>query len=80
MDERRRTWFDGMRAILEKDFDAIYVSHRGGDVCRNSKLSGTTYNVFGIPVGVSVNISSRKRKMDRVDWIDDVARSWPKKN
>ncbi len=56
--------FDGMRANLEKDFDAIYVLDLGGDVRRNPKLSGTTHNVFGIQVGVSVNIFVRKRKID----------------
>ena len=53
--------FDGMRANLEKDFDAIYVLDLGGDVRQNPKLSGTTHNVFGIQIGVSVNIFVRKR-------------------
>ena len=52
--------FDGMRSNLEKDFDAIYVLDLGGDVRRNPKLSGTTHNVFGIQVGVSVNIFVKK--------------------
>ena len=52
--------FDGMRKNLEKDFDAIYVLDLGGDVRRNPKLSGTTHNVFGIQVGVSVNIFVKK--------------------
>ena len=53
--------FDGMRQHLEKDFDAIYVLDLGGNVRKNPKLSGTTHNVFGIQVGVSVNIFVRKR-------------------
>lgn len=48
--------FDGMRQELEKHFDQIYVFDLGGNVRKNPKLSGTTHNVFGIQVGVSVNI------------------------
>jgi predicted helicase len=54
--------FDGMRRNLERDFDAIYVLDLGGNVRKNPKLSGTTHNVFGIQVGVSINIFVRKRK------------------
>ena len=53
--------FDGMRKNLEKDFDEIYVLDLGGNVRRNPKLSGTTHNVFGIQVEVSINIFVRKR-------------------
>lgn len=56
-----QTAFDGMRQHLEKDFDAIYVLDLGGNVRKNPKLSGTTHNVFGIQVGVSINIFVRKR-------------------
>lgn len=56
--------FDGMRSNLEKDFDAIYVLDLGGDVRRNPKLSGTTHNVFGIQVGVSVNIFVKKGRQN----------------
>jgi len=56
--------FDGMRANLEKDFDAIYVLDLGGDVRRNPKLSGTTHNVFGIQVGVSVNVVVKKGRKE----------------
>ena len=54
--------FDGMRKNLGKDFDSIYVLDLGGDVRSNPKLSGTTHNVFGIQVGVSVNIFVRKQR------------------
>ncbi len=54
--------FDGMRKNLEEDFDSIYILDLGGDVRSNPKLSGTTHNVFGIQVGVSVNIFVRKRR------------------
>jgi predicted helicase len=49
-----------MRQYLEQEFDQIYVFDLGGDVRKNPKLSGTTHNVFGIQVGVSVNIFIRK--------------------
>lgn len=53
--------FDGMRQYLEQEFDQIYVFDLGGNIRKNPKLSGTTHNVFGIQVGVSVNIFVRKR-------------------
>jgi len=51
--------FDGMRKELGKDFDEIYVLDLGGNVRKNPKLSGTTHNVFGIQVGVSINLFVR---------------------
>jgi predicted helicase len=54
--------FDGMRKHLSKDFDTIYVLDLGGNVRKNPKLSGTTHNVFGIQVGVSINIFVKKKK------------------
>lgn len=56
--------FDGMRKHLAQDFDEIYVLDLGGNVRKNPKLSGTTHNVFGIQVGVSINIFVRKRRSD----------------
>ena len=52
--------FDGMRKHLAEDFDAIYVLDLGGNVRQNPKLSGTTHNVFGIQVGVSINFCVKK--------------------
>jgi predicted helicase len=51
---------DGMRKQLAADYDEIYVLDLGGNVRKNPKLSGTTHNVFGIQVGVSINIFVRK--------------------
>ncbi len=51
-----RTAFDGMRKHLADDFDVIYTLDLGGNVRENPKLSGTTHNVFGIQVGVSINL------------------------
>ena len=48
--------FDGLRKHLAGDFDLIYVLDLGGNVRKNPKLSGTTHNVFGIQVGVSINL------------------------
>lgn len=52
--------FDGMRKNLAKDFNEIYVLDLGGNVRKNPKLSGTTHNVFGIQVGVSISLFIRK--------------------
>lgn len=54
--------FDGMRKNLVNDFDLIYVLDLGGNVRKNPKLSGTTHNVFGIQVGVSINLFIRLPK------------------
>jgi len=53
--------FDGMRKHLGNDFDTIHILDLGGNVRKNPKLSGTTHNVFGIQVGVSINILVKKR-------------------
>ena len=60
------TAFDGMRKHLADDFDAIYILDLGGNVRKNPKLSGTTHNVFGIQVGVSINFFI-KRSAKRTD-------------
>lgn len=52
--------FDGMRKHLADDFDAIYILDLSGNVRKNPKLSGTTHNVFGIQVGVSINLFVKK--------------------
>ena len=52
---------DGMRKHLSEDFDEIYLLDLGGDVVMNPKLSGTTHNVFGIKIGVSINIFVRRK-------------------
>ncbi len=53
--------FDGMRQHLAQDFDEIYVMDLGGNVRKNPKLSGSTHNVFGIQVGVSITFLVRKK-------------------
>jgi len=57
--------FDGMRKHLAQDFDSIYILDLGGNVRQNPKLSGTTHNVFGIQVGVSIALLVKKNRPDR---------------
>ena len=52
--------FDGMRKHLADEFDAVYILDLSGNVRKNPKLSGTTHNVFGIQVGVSINFLIKK--------------------
>jgi predicted helicase len=54
--------FDGVRKCLAEEFDSIYILDLGGNVRKNPKLSGTTHNVFGIQVGVSVNLFVKNRR------------------
>jgi predicted helicase len=53
--------FDGMRQCLERDFDSLYILDLGGNVRKNPKLSGTTHNVFGIQVGVSISLLIKRK-------------------
>ena len=46
--------FDGMRKHLAQDFDAIYILDLGGNARKGLKISDA--NVFGIRVGVSINL------------------------
>lgn len=53
---------DGVRKCLADEFDSIYILDLGGNVRKNPRLSGTTHNVFGIQVGVSVNLFVKNRR------------------
>jgi predicted helicase len=55
---------DGVRAHLGRDFDGIYLVDLGGNVRKNPKLSGTTHNVFGIQVGVSIALFVRHKQRE----------------
>ena len=46
--------FDGMRKHLAEDFDATYILDLGGNARKGLKVSDA--NVFGIRVGVSINL------------------------
>ena len=52
--------FDGMRKHLAADCDAIYVLDLGGNLRRGLKVSHA--NVFGIRVGVSINLFVKKQQ------------------
>src|SRR5437868_5162133 len=51
---------DGMRAYLEREFDAIYIVDLAGNVRKFPQYAGTTHNVFGIKVGVCVSFLIRR--------------------
>ena len=51
--------FDGMRKHLSDDFDAIYILDLGGNARKGLKVSNA--NVFGIRVGVSINLFLKKK-------------------
>ena len=52
--------FDGMRKHLTEDCDAIYLLDLGGNVRRGVKVADA--NVFGIRVGVSINMFVKKKR------------------
>ena len=51
--------FDGMRKHLADDCDAIYLIDLGGNARKGLKVSNA--NVFGIRVGVSINLFVKKK-------------------
>ena len=51
--------FDGMRKHLAEDCDAIYILDLGGNARKGLKVSDA--NVFGIRVGVSINLFVKNR-------------------
>ena len=51
--------FDGMRKHLATDCDAIYMLDLGGNARKGLKVSNA--NVFGIRVGVSINLFVKKK-------------------
>ena len=55
--------FDGMRKHLADDFDAIYILDMGGNARKGLKASDA--NVFGIRVGVSINLFVKNRAGDK---------------
>ena len=52
--------FDGMRKHLADDCDAIYILDLGGNARKGLKVSDA--NVFGIRVGVSINLFVKKQE------------------
>ncbi len=52
--------FDGMRKHLAEDCDAIYILDLGGNARKGLKVSDA--NVFGIRVGVSINLFIKEKE------------------
>ena len=52
--------FDGMRKHLSADFNAIYILDLGGNARKRLKVSNA--NVFGIRVGVSINLFVKNKQ------------------
>ena len=57
--------FDGMRKHLANDFDAIYILDLGGNARKGLKVSDA--NVFGIRVGVSINLFVKNKQNSSED-------------
>ena len=55
--------FDGMRKHLADDFDAIYILDLGGNARKGLKVSDA--NVFGIRVGVSINLFVKTKQRSK---------------
>jgi predicted helicase len=71
--------FDGMRKHLGQDFSKLYLLNLGGNVRKNPKLSGTTHNVFGIQVGVSINLLIKKKHTNSAEIFSaSVGEDWRK--
>jgi len=71
--------FDGMRKHLGQYFSSVYLLNLGGNVRKNPKLSGTTHNVFGIQVGVSINLLVKKKNTKSTDiFYASVGEDWRK--
>ncbi len=59
--------FDGFRKVVANEFSEIYIIDLGGDIRENSKLSGTTHNVFGIQTGVAITFMIKKQTSEDTD-------------
>ena len=55
--------FDGMRKHLAQDFDALYILDLGGNARKDPLVSDAS--VFGIQVGVSINLFVKRAARDR---------------
>ncbi|RPH90580.1 MAG: DNA methyltransferase [Chroococcales cyanobacterium metabat2.561] len=52
--------FDGFRKTVLQEFSEIWLVDLGGDVRKNTKISGTKHNVFGIQAGVCISFFVKK--------------------
>ncbi len=71
--------YDGMRTHLVSDFQLLHHLDLHGDRRRGLQLTGTTHNVFGIPIGVGITIAVRKKAHDdnRL-FLHNVPEAWRK--
>jgi predicted helicase len=53
--------YDGFRKVVSEEFSAIYIVDLGGDVRKNTKLSGPKHNVFAIQTGVAISFFIKKK-------------------
>lgn len=58
-----------MRKHLAEYFDLLFHVHLEGNVRHNPTLAGSTYNVFGIQVGVGITLAVRKAKRKSKDLL-----------
>ena len=52
---------DGFRQVVAQEFTDIYILDLGSDLRRNSKISGTTHEVFGVQTGVAIGFFVRDK-------------------
>ena len=69
---------DGVRKHLSDEFDVLYIVDLGGNIHKNPDLSGTTHNVFGIQLGVSISILVKHERREDAAKIfyTSVPRTW----
>ena len=58
--------FDGFRYCVQQEFDHAYIIDTKSDVRANSKISGTSHNVFGIQTGVAIIFLVKKKKRENL--------------
>jgi predicted helicase len=53
--------FDGFRKVVQDEFDYCYIYDTQSDVRANSRIAGSSHNVFGIQTGVAMLFLVRKK-------------------
>jgi predicted helicase len=54
--------FDGFRKVVQDEFDYCYIYDTQSDVRANSRIAGSSHNVFGIQTGVAMLFLVRKKE------------------
>jgi predicted helicase len=70
--------YDGVRKHLLRDFTQIYHIDLHGDRRRGLELTGTSHNVFGIPIGVGITVAIRRMRATRSLRINLIPEIWKK--